>query len=374
MPVATVFAETNDVEKQLNTNVSEQLDSIDFDKLNSLLKELQQDYSVFGSDSFKQKVADILNGTYFSDYGGLFDGIVGLVLTQVRQILPTIVIILCIAILGAIVSNFKPGVSSKGVHDIIHFVCYGLVIMLVAVSVKQVCGLTSNSLNRMQQQMSVIFPILMTLLTAIGSVASVSVYNPLVAVLTNGVGTLFTKVMYPMFILTFIFVILGHLTDTVKLKKFTGFLTSSFKWIVGIVFTLFGGLLAIQGISAGRADGLSVKLTKFTVKSYVPIIGGYISEGFDLIVLSSMLIKNAIGVVGLFVIAATILVPVVTIVVLKLSFKLAAGLIEPLGDGKISNFLDECSNIMIYPIVIILAVAFMYLITVALIVGTANVL
>ncbi len=375
VPQSAVFADDNEnYEEQLSSTVEEQLGSIDFDKLDKLLADLAEDYTIFGNTSFRDRVADILSGNYFNDYPSLFSAMGNLLLGQVKQFLPVLLIILCISILGSIITNFRPNLSSKGVNDIVHFVCYGLVIILVAVTIKQVCTLTSRSLNSMTGQMQAIFPILMTLLTAIGSVASVSIYNPVVAVLTNGVTMLFSKVMFPMFMLAFIFVILGHLTSTAKLKKLTSFVTSSFKWLVGIIFTVFGGLLTIQGISAGKADGLSIKLTKFTVKSYIPIIGGYISEGFDLIVLSSMLIKNAIGLVGLFVILGTILVPIITIVVLKLGLKLAGGLTEPIGDGKISNFLDECSNLMIYPIVIILAVAFMYLITISLIISTANVL
>ena len=375
VPTFSVFAQDeNDIEKQLSTNVQEQLDSIDFSKLDTLLSELQDEYEFLGQESFKDKVSSILSGSYFNDYDSLLSSILSLLLGQVKQFLPILLIIICIAILGSIVTNFRPNISSNGVNNIVHFVCYGLVIMLVTMTIKQVCVLTSNSLTSMKNQMDVIFPLLMTLLTAIGSVASVSIYNPLVAVLTNGVSVLFNNVMYPIFILSFVFVVLGHLTHTVKLKKINSFLSSTFKWLVGIIFTVFGTMLALQGISAGKSDALSVKLTKFTVKSYVPIIGGYISDGFDLICLSSMLIKNAVGVVGLLVIFGTILVPIITIVVLKLGLKLASGLTEPIGDSKISNFLDECSNVMIYPIVIILAVAFMYLITISLIISTANIL
>ncbi|MBR4745755.1 MAG: hypothetical protein IK070_03515, partial [Clostridia bacterium] len=47
---------------------------------------------------------------------------------------------------------------------------------------------------------------------------------------------------------------------------------------------------------------------------------------------------------------------------------------EPLGNSKISSFLDDCSNVLIYPIVILIAIAFMYMITISLIISTANIL
>jgi stage III sporulation protein AE len=70
--------------------------------------------------------------------------------------------------------------------------------------------------------------------------------------------------------------VLSFISKTIKLDKITGFLNSVFKWSIGIVFTLFSGFLTIQGISAGKFDGVSIKATKFAMKSYIPIIGSYI--------------------------------------------------------------------------------------------------
>ena len=43
---------------------------------------------------------------------------------------------------------------------------------------------------------------------------------------------------------------------------------------------------------AGSFDGISIRATKFAIKSYIPIIGGYLSDGLDFIVLSSILRKD----------------------------------------------------------------------------------
>ena len=173
--------------------------------------------------------------------------------------------------------------------------------------------------------------------------------------------------------MVFIFAILGNLTETIKLDKFQSFLSSVFKWAVGIVFTLFTGFLSIQGITAGRYDSVSIKATKFAIKSYIPIIGSYISEGMDFLVLGSILVKNTIGLVGILVLFITIISPIVSILVVKLGMQLSGAILEMCGSKKLSDFINSCSKILVMPIVIILGVAFMYLITVALIMCTANI-
>ena len=50
-----------------------------------------------------------------------------------------------------------------------------------------------------------------------------------------------------------------------------------------------------------------------------------------------------------------------------------SGVIEGVGDGKVSSMLEDVSKILIYPIVIILAVSFMYILMLTLFIMTANI-
>jgi stage III sporulation protein AE len=210
------------------------------------------------------------------------------------------------------------------------------------------------------------------MLTAMGSVVSVGIYQPLVAILSGGVTAIFSKIIFPIFLLLLIFIILNNLSGLVKLNKFISFLSSTFKWIVGFVFTMFAGLLTIQGISAGRYDTISLKATRFAMKSYIPIIGGYLSDGLDYVMLSSVLIKNAIGVAGIILLIMTILIPIINILILKLGLQFVAGVIETMGNSKISGLCDDLSKVLICPIVVILAMAFMYFLSVGLMMCTIS--
>ena len=221
--------------------------------------------------------------------------------------------------------------------------------------------------------MQIIFPMLITMLTSIGSVTTISIYNPLLSVLTGIVSVVFDKFLYPIFILIFILTILGSLTKNIKLDKLTGFLNSTFKWSIGLVFTIFTGFLSIQGISAGKFDSVSIKATKFAMKSYIPIIGSFISDGMDFFILGSVLVKNSIGLVGVLLIFLTIITPIINIIVYKLGLQLAGAILDMSGSSKLSGFISSCSKVLILPIVILLGVSFMYIITIALIMCTANI-
>ena len=220
--------------------------------------------------------------------------------------------------------------------------------------------------------MEVVFPLLLTIMTAIGGTMSVSIYQPAVALLSSAIMHIFTSVLMPIFIFSIVFTIISNLTSTVKLEKFTKFFQSTFKWIIGGIFTVFMAFLSIQGITASTYDGVSIRTAKYAIRSYVPILGGYLSEGFDVIMASSVLIKNAIGASGLLLMFSSIISPIVKIVVFILVLKLAAAILEPLTDVRISDFIYSVSKSLSMLIVMILGVAFMYLITVGLIMCTAN--
>ncbi len=367
-----VFADDESGTEQLLANVETQLNDLDFSQIEESIDSLDGEIELF-EGSFKDKVSGIISGEYFNDYSSIFSAVTGILFDQLLSLLPIFMTIVAVAILFNILSNMK-NEKLAGVDNIVYFASFAVIVLLLAGVIAKVSTTTLTTISSMKSQMDAIFPILLTLLTAVGGVASVGVYKPVVAILSSGVVTIVKGVLFPIFVFAFILLIIGNLSPNTKLSKFSSFLSSCFKWIVGFVFTLFSAFLAIQGISAGKYDGVSIKATKFAVKSYVPILGGYLSDGMDFIILSSLLIKNAIGVGGLFIIFMTIISPVIKIVVLKLGLQLTAAVMEPIGDSHISNFVNDCAKILIYPLVIILATGFMYLLSIGLIMCTANVL
>lgn len=358
----------NSNELKLFQIVMQVLDEVDFGDLDNVVQEL--DTLDLFNGSIKDKVSQILNGDFSTNYTSIFKGIVSIFLVDINEFLPFLFTILAIGILSSLINEFK---SNTETSDIIHFVCMCVMVITIIFVFKDVLSLVSSTLSTLLKQMEVLFPILLALMIAIGSFSAISIYNPLVAILTTVVGFVFDKLLFPIFIIVFILAILGNLTDTVKLNKLQNFLSSVFKWLVGIIFTLFTGFLSIQGITAGRYDSISIKATKFAVKSYIPIIGSYISEGMDFLVLGSVLVKNTIGLVGIFILFLTIISPILSIVIIKLGFQFSGAILEMCGSKKLCEFTSCCSKILIMPIVIILGVSFMYLISIALIMCTSNI-
>lgn len=358
---------TSTFAEDLGTVVDGQVENLDTSGLDDLTTDLE---SITSGRSFKEIIKDIVSGKYKTQYGSTLNYIIKSFSDQVNSVVPVMILIVVLGVMSLVLKNFRPLQNNNGVGEIISLVCYCVVVIIIVSVVSSVISTTYQTINKIQTQMECVFPILLTLLTATGEIVSVGIYSPLVAILTTGVSMLFSKVFYPLFIVAFVFVIVGHLSSSVKLNKMSGFVNSVFKWGVGLAFTLFAGFLTIQGISASKYDTISLKATRFAMKNAIPIVGGYLSDGLDYVLLSSVLIKNAVGVGGLLILLGVVLVPIIKILLLKLALQFTAGVVEPISDNNISSFCDGVSKVLVYPLIILLSISFMYILTVGLIMCT----
>lgn len=359
--------------QEIEDELGNQLDNLDMSSIENLLDSLtDEELALFGEKGFLDKITSLLSGE-ITQGSSLWTSILEIFFDSLLEIIPFISIIIAVALLGNLIQGLKPTKSEKSISNLIHFVTYGIIVVIVLSIVVKMITMTTNTIFTIKNQMDAIFPLLLTLLTAVGGTVSVSVYQPAMALLSSVIINLFTYVLMPLFIFSIIFSVVSNLSNTIKLDKFTSFFNSTFKWITGLIFTIFTAFLSIQGITAGSIDGISIKTAKYAIKSYVPILGSYISDGMGVILASSNLIKNAVGASGLFLLLASIITPILQLVLFMLALKLVSAIIESLGSKQIANFVSSLSKNMTLLIVTIVGIAFASFITIGLVMCSANI-
>lgn len=369
------FAESaqSEFETELKDQVDNQLDNLDFSQVETTLTNLSAEAKkLFSANSFKDKLVCVLNGSYTENSTSFFSAVMSIFWNGLGDYLPIMASIIAISILGGMIENLRPMTNGKSIGNIVHFVTYGMVLIFLGTSLVQILAVTKSTLKNISVLFGGLFPILLTLLTALGGTVSAGLYQPAVGMLSNAFASLITYVLLPLFIFSTVFSLVGNLSNTVKLDKFVSFLQSSFKWIIGLCFTIFLGFISIQGVMAGSVDGLSIRTAKYAIKSYVPIVGGYVSDGFSMILASSCLIKNAVGGVGLFLLFSSVISPIVHLAIFILSLKFMAGIIQPIGDKKIAGFISDLAKSLSMLVALLVAVSFLYTIVTGLIMCSAN--
>lgn len=363
-----------EMEQELEQDVDDLLGDIDFTPIDEVVQDFNSNQAqMFSITNVKDKVKSVINGENAVDYTNILQVVLQIVIELLSTYTPMFALIIGIGVIASLLGQIKSKFAEKSTADIVHFVCFCLIVVIMASSVNKLVDNVKNTLNIMQTQINILFPIILTLMAGIGSVSSVGVFQPVLAVMSSVISVVITKVVLPIFIFSFVLNVIGHLSNNVKLDKFSSFLSSLFKWIIGITFTIFFAVMSIQGISAGAFDSVSLRTAKFTISSYVPVMGGYLSQGMDVLLASGVLIKNSVGLVGILIILSTIISPILEIVIFSLLLKAVSAIIQPLGNNRITDFLHETSKTITMLSTCIIVVGFMYFVSIGLCMATANV-
>ena len=370
-PVAAsaLTAEEEAAIEQLQEEVQKLLDALDTEELEAYLATLPQ-YE--GSD-LKEMLASIVTGDFSLDYSSLWQSVLALVWEEGKVMLPAFAVILAVTLLCGILNSAKNGFLKSTMTDIIHFAAYlsvGAVLLSVLISVLQ-AGF--SAIGSMQRQMQIIYPILLTLIAASGGAVSAGIYRPAVAFLSSAVCEMFTAVVLPTSVVVIVLTFVGSLSDEVKTSKLGDFFKSINKWLIGLALGLLGIFLTVQGITAAQYDGISLRAAKYLVSGSVPIVGGFLSGGLDLMLAGSALIKNAVGSFAVFLLFGAILRPVLLFAAFQLFLRLSAAVAEPVG-GRISAFLSRLASDCGFFLAGLCCIAFLYFLTLILLVCSTGVI
>ncbi len=217
-----------------------------------------------------------------------------------------------------------------------------------------------------------LFPLLIALLTALGGITSASILSPATVFLTTGISVFFNDFVLPLVIVLTVFTLVNSFSSTVKLSGFCSLIKTVIKWAVGICSTIFAGIVALQGLLGSTFDGLSIKTAKYTIDKLVPVVGGLFSGSVDVLVSCSLLIKNAVGVAGILILAGIAAAPVFAILAHYFLFKLCGAVLEPVAGEKMGQFMQGAAEVMLMLFAAVLASAVMFFITIGVIIGAGN--
>ncbi len=360
--------------EDLMGNIEEILGDLDTGALQEYIDSLSEEQKELFGENIADKILSVLSGDFSLDYENVFSALSGLLFGQISDLLPAFCAICAIALLCGILDRFKSAFSEQGTAKIIFFVGYAAVLVLILSSFSVIVGECIRSVSSMQAQMQAVFPILLTLIATSGGAVSVAVYRPAVLFLSEGIVGIVSGAVFPLAVLICVLNMVGNMSGEIRLKNFSSLFTSVIKWTLGISLAAFTVFLTVQGITSATYDGLSFKAAKYAVSNSVPIIGGFLGSGFDLVVAGSVLIKNSVGSCGILLLALVLAGPLVQLIAYNLFLKLSAAVAEPLGDARIASFLSSLSGTVNYFTAGLLAVGFMYFITMLLLICSSNAL
>ena len=354
------YADTID---ELTDTVDQTLDGLDFSDIDSVAGDF--------IDSVYDKIQQIINGQFDSaeSFWNIFWELLGSSLSNVSAAVVSVGIIMII--LG-LVKNTSDGLIGKSTQTVISFVGVCLIVSSIVSLLADVYASVFSLMDKLASLSQASFPIMLTLLVANGGNAVSTVCQPSMVIFSSFVIELVKNVILPFSVSSMIFVAVSSISRNIRLNKTASTIQSISTWLLGIVFMFFSAFTTVQGIGASTIDSVSFRAAKFAAKNYVPILGGYLAEGFDMVVASTTLVKNSFGIVCVLAIFLMIINPLSTILATNLSVQILTSVCEPIVDEKYITMLSKLSKCLSFLGVLVIAVAFMFCILLFICISCCN--
>ena len=356
-------------EEKLNENVEELIGNLDL----QALQEYVDSIGAFNDESVGERLIAMIKGEAF-DYQSFGTRILNVLFKNVRELLPSFACIAAVALLSGLISSLRSGSLANTSGEMIFLVTYAAALIPLIVVLTECFTAAFSGVSAMQKQMQIVYPLLLTLMAASGGTLSVAICRPAVSFFSTVIVSVITSVVFPITITIIAFSVAGNLTKELKISKFSAFFKSINKWIIGICVSVFGLFFTLQGITAATYDGVVRRAAKYAIGNGIPIVGGFLSGGFDLAVAGSVLIKNSLGSMSIFLMVSVLFEPIVLLLAVNLLLRFTAAITQPFGDSRISDFLGETAENLHYCTAGLLFTAFLYFLSIVQIVSSAEAL
>lgn len=357
---------------QIGGNIDDIMNELDLSELEAFIASLTSDQQSFlDGSAVKDFIKNIVSGQAI-EFGSIMNYLLASLGANAAMYVPLMLALIAVAVAYSVINSVKGKFASDSVESIIRFACMGVILTLLITQVFFIIGSVMDMIDLLKKQTDIFFPLILTLMTAIGASSSVNVYRPAVLIFASGIINLITAIAIPMFIVSIVFTAIGNLSSGIKLKEMSSFFSTVSKWVLNTTFFIFMAFLSIQGITASIYDGVTIRTTKLALSKYVPIIGGYLSEGFNIILAGSVLIKNSLGLTAVIILLFTVVPYIIRVALLSLSLRLTAAISEPLGCKEISGAISDFGKNLTMLISMVLGVAFLYFLFIMLIIATGN--
>ncbi|SCJ54346.1 Stage III sporulation protein AE precursor [uncultured Clostridium sp.] len=358
------FAEDNITSVISNDEIQTEIDSL-YNYINTMKSDVELMNELDPVSYIKAYMEDGKGNISISKIGG---AIVSLLLKEVKSVLGLSFSIIAIGIISALLKNLQEAFNAEGISEVAFYACYALMIVMLTKTFLISLDMAKDVITNVVEFMSKLLPVLVLMLGAAGGLTQAATMDPIILGATILIPQIYLNIIIPLILSSFVLQFANNMSNGSKLSNLCDITKKSTMWIQGIVITIFIGLLTVRGITASTIDAVTLKTTKFAIDNFIPIVGKSFSDAISSVAGYSLIIKNAIGSIGLIAIILIILYPIIKIVLSSIIFKLSASLLEPIADKRITKSIAAAGESLTLIMSCVLCVSLMFFILVAMMV------
>ena len=350
--------------------VKEQMENAaDPESLNSIAEEAYRiTDGLSGSISIDSILESVLQGESIFQSPEIISSLKSLFFYELKSATALCAEIISICIIMGLIKSLSDSFKSKSVSKLTLLLCTMVIAGISINSFRISSQIAQDSVEIMTKTMEILMPILIGILLGTGSIASGTVLSPLILASVTGFAYLMKTIVIPALFLSTVLTLLDCLTEKYYVKKLGRLLRSGALFLTGLVMTILSGIITIQGLLTETSDGLLINTAKYSISSFIPIVGGFTSDTVELFLQCMGSIRSVVGVFGILMLVFIMAVPLIKITAIGAVYKLTAALAEPVADDKITDGLNEMGNGMISMSAIVLFTSLLFILFITIII------
>ena len=324
------------------------------------------------SDEVRQSLENIgINGADSNQlseisFGDVINEIVRLAGENSSAPLRAVISLTALLLICSLLSSYKNSLSSEissslGIAAVLCATC------TAALPAIEVISDMSAVIKTASDFMLAFVPVMVMIMSSTGHAVSGASYYAMMIGAGEGVGQLSSKVIVP-FLNMFLGVsVTAGVCPESKLSGITAVISKAVKWILGFAMTVFTAVLSCKQLITASVDDVSTRAVRFTLNSFIPIVGSALSDAYKTVQGSVNLLKSGLG-IFVIVSVAFVFLPIILKSLLWI-FTLSAGklLADVLGITQVRDLLEGVGTVMSTLLAIVLCIMSVYIISTALV-------
>lgn len=356
-----VFAETEEIMSTTQEKFN----------ISGFIKEAEQYMEQsFGEINLTEMLNQAMQGKI--DNKSIYKKVINLLGKEIISSLKILISILVIIVIHGILKSITDNLGNSSISQIIYFVQYILIVTLIMSNFTEIIKIVKETANDLVGFINVLIPLLLTLLVYTGNIATSTLLQPIILFISNFIGNIIVDVLIPIVLIIVVFSIISKISERVQIDKLSKFLKSGVVWFLGFVLTIFVGVVSLEGTLSSSVDGITAKTAKTAVSSIIPVVGKVLGDVVDSVLGCGVILKNAVGIIGVVVIIGICILPIIKVGTLSIIYNLASAVIQPVADDKIVKLLDEMGGVFKLLLGILCSLSVLLIIGVTMVVKISN--
>ena len=345
--ICPAYAESDPIETLLNEALQE-ADDIHIPEFN-----FQETTKQLISGNFSLRLSDILSAAS------------NMIFKEVKEHLSLLIKMLVLSILAGILCNLVQSSPESGTGEIAFLACFTLIAGLSVTIVSGLAELAADTIDTLMIFIASLMPILGGLITSLNP-AVLSGFYPTLFLAMQTFVTICHQCFLPMITVMTALSVVNAMSGRFHITRLIEFTGQAVKWGLGILLTIFVGILGIHGFSVFAAGSVAGRTVKYALCNFVPIVGGVLSESIEAVISSLRLIRSSVGIAGALGLISLCALPLIKLLTVSFLYRFAAGIAEPATDKRIVRLLMDLAGNITLIFAILLMVSVMFIISISL--------